>query len=72
METIRVKVAVVAAFCVGIVVALSFTVFTSTARAGRDHDYRIVKSAHEVVNMGEQGWEYIGLAPGGQWGIMKK
>jgi len=59
METIRVKVAVVAAF-------------TSTARAGRDHDYRIVKSAHEVVNMGEQGWEYIGLAPGGQWGIMKK
>lgn len=72
MDAIRTKVAIVAAFCAGIVVALSFTVFTSTARAGRDNQYRIVKSASEVVNMGEQGWEYIGQAPGGQWGIMKK
>lgn len=72
MDAIRAKVAVVAAFCVGIVVALSFTVFTSTARAGRENTYRIVKTANEVVNMGDQGWEYIGLAPGGQWGIMKK
>ena len=72
MDAIRAKVAVVAAFCVGIIVALSFTVFTSTARAGRDNEYRIVKSPREVVNMGEQVLEYIGLAPGGQWGIMKK
>ena len=72
MENIRVKVAVVAAFCMGIVFALACTVFTGTARAGRDNTYRIVRSADEVVMMGEQGWEYIGQAPGGRVGIMKK
>jgi hypothetical protein len=72
MEKLRKYLLVFTAFCMGVAFALSATVFTGTARARGGNDYIIVKSAQEVIRLGDQGYEYIGLAPGGQAGIMKK
>lgn len=71
MEKMRTRAAIAAAFCAGIVLTLVFTLFTGSARASRNNEYKTAKTAADVVRLGEMGYEYVGLGPGGQ-GIMKK
>jgi hypothetical protein len=71
MERVKHHVAVGVAFAAGVVLTLACTVFSGNARAARSYEYKAAKTATDVVNLGAQGWEYVGLGPGGQ-GIMKK
>lgn len=56
----------------GIIIGLSYSSLVKNAQAAKSNVYKQVCSNDEVISSGQQGWEYLGLGPGGSCGIMKK